>query len=49
MTETAEKLIQLALVGDVEVEVSVDILQQPHQLFSHARSCSLALNPSYAY
>ena len=49
MTETAEKLIQLALVGDVEVEVSVDILQQPHQLFSDVRLCSLALNPSYAY
>ena len=44
MTETAEKLIQLALAGwvlwhrEVEVEkyVSVDILQHPHQLFSDA-------------
>ena len=42
ITETAEKLIQLALVGcglwhrEVEVELSVDILRHSHQLFSDA-------------
>ena len=50
MTETAEKLLQLALVGcglwnrevKVETYVSVDILQHPHQLFFDAHD----LDPS---
>ena len=50
MTETAEKLLQLALVvcglwnREVKVEtyLSVDILQHPHQLFSDAHD----FNPS---
>ena len=50
MTETAEKLLQVALVGcglwhrEVKVEkyVPVDILQHPHQLFSDTHD----FNPS---